>query len=77
MDAAGPVLGLPSSRVAQPGETLCAPWLVALVRTPRDWASVEDVATEPDDLLLRNGQQTLRITATGVQAFLDGAKEER
>jgi hypothetical protein len=77
IDHAGPVLGTPTARVAQPGETLRAPWLVAIARMPSIWDPIVDVIVEPNRLVLCNGAQSFHIAAEGAVEFLEVTGEMR
>jgi len=70
VDARGPLLGRSTSRKIGTHGMLRAPWLMFIAVVPHGWREIEDVRVEADEIVLMHEEQSVRVNARGVAAFL-------
>lgn len=74
VDAAGPVLGYPTSRRMAAKETLQARWVMAMVKAAKLPNSIEDIVIENDSLVLLGLDEKIMLAARGIENFLRGGE---
>lgn len=72
IDAAGPVMGHPTSRRIAPDERIRAPWAMAAVRLDDPAGEIEDIKVEGDLLQMVSGGRAVEMRAGGLARFLLG-----
>ncbi|HEX4156501.1 MAG TPA: DUF4432 family protein [Acidobacteriaceae bacterium] len=75
IDAAGPVLGYPTSRRIDSGATVSARWIMATATGVSLPSSIDDIVVEDDFLLLASAGEKIRVAARGVASFFVGLEE--
>lgn len=72
IDAAGPVLGYPTSRDMEGGATVGARWIMAAATGVALPNSIDDIVVEEDSLLVVGPEEKIRVAARGIANFLRG-----
>jgi hypothetical protein len=70
VDAAGPLFDTPTSLALGAGASICAPWILAIAKTPQGWDAIREITVERDALRIYGKNEFVSIPALGIEAFL-------